>query len=89
MLPGQLCLAVVDTEHQEKKVWVLPWSAGMAHCFSGTQKMGILLESKGGKLILIDRGREDLALYPGATQSREYAGDVISRDTGCCPETYP
>lgn len=51
--------------------------------------MGILLESKGGKLILTDGGGEDLALNPGVTQSREYAGDVTFRDTDCCPETYP
>lgn len=51
--------------------------------------MGILLESKGGKLILTDRGREDLALNPGVTQSREYAGGATFRDTDCRPETYP
>lgn len=60
-------MGAVDTEQQEKKVWVLPWSAGMVHCLSVTQKMGILLESKGEKLILTDRAREDLALDPGAT----------------------
>lgn len=79
MLPGQLCWGVVDTEQQEKKAGSCP----------GTYKVGILLESKGGKLILTDGGREDLALNPGVTQSREYAGGATFRDTDCRPETYP
>lgn len=82
MLPGQLCLSVVDTERQREEGVGLAWSAGMAHCSQEHIRWGSCLS-------LTDGGREDLALNPGATQSREYAGDVTSRDTGCCPETHP
>lgn len=39
-----------------EKAWVLPWSAGVAHCLSGTHRTGTLLGPEGKRVLAEGEG---------------------------------
>lgn len=80
---GQLCLSVPDTERQGKKGLTLV--TGVAHCLSGTHRMGALVGPKGENWHWL-RGWAALsprAAHGAGMQQRKYAGvPVLYTDTG-------